>query len=298
MDEVTYYTSVLNSLLAWLRAHSANVTLILVSAWALIFLTKVLTRRACQLVRGYLRGEKEAVAEQAKRTKTLFSLLARVINAAIFTFAVIMLLAEVGVNVTALLAGAGVIGIAIGFGAQSIVKDMLAGLFMLLEDQYRVGDIVEVNGGAFGGTVERLTLRTTWLRGLDGKLHIIPNGNINAVSNFTHTWSCAMLDIGVGYGDDVDNAIKVIQDTASLMAKDEPWRSMIIGEPDVLGVEDLGDSAVIIRLLVKTLPMSQWKAGREMRRRIKYALESAGISIPFPQVTVSCLKEQPVKQEH
>lgn len=287
MDDLAYYTGFVESLILWLKAHTANIIIIFVGAWVLILLSAFLIRSACNLVKTQYRGSQDEIAEHSKRAKTLFSLLRRIINAVVIASAVIMILAEIGVNITALLAGAGMLGVALGFGAQNVVKDMLAGLFMLFEDQYRVGDYIEVNGGQLGGIVEKLTLRTTWLRSIEGTVHIIPNGTITAISNHTHTWSRTVLDIGISYGDDIDSAIQVIQAAADSLFAESPWDAMVLDKPEVLGVEELGDSAVKIRLSVKTMPMNQWLVARELRRRIKYSVEAAGMSIPFPQLTVN-----------
>jgi len=290
---VSYWVGMWQELLAWLQLHAMNIILILLLAWLLSYLARLVIGRITKVISETHRGDDLATMEQEKRTKTVWSLFAIAVKVVIYTVAALMILAEVGINITALLAGAGIAGIALGFGAQSVVKDMLAGLFMLMEDQYRVGDIIQVNGGEFGGVVEKMTLRTTWLRSLDGNAHIIPNGSINAISNFTHTWSRTVLDFGISYEDDVDTAMQVIQETADKLAKEEPWSTMILERPEVLGVDELGDSAVTIRLLIKTVPIEQWRIKREMLRRVKYALEAADITIPYPQVTVSYLEAKP-----
>jgi len=290
---VSYWVSAWHDVLSWFQLHGANIILILLLAWLLSYFARMIIGRVTAVIADSHRGDDLAAVEQEKRTKTVWSLFATAVRAVIYTVAALMILAEVGINITALLAGAGIAGIALGFGAQSVVKDMLAGLFMLIEDQYRVGDIIQVNGGEYGGAVEKMTLRTTWLRSLDGNVHIIPNGSINAISNFTHTWSRTELEFGISYGDDVDTAIRVIQETADALAQEEPWSAMILEPPEMLGVDELGDSAVTIKMLIKTVPIEQWRIGREMRRRVKYALEAAGMTIPFPQVTVSHLDGKP-----
>lgn len=291
LADLSIWLGLWERLLEWLQLHALSVILILLLAWLLGRISRIVIMRLTLAVKRTLRGDELAIAEQEKRAQTIGGLLAVGVRVLIYTVAVLMILAELDVNITALLAGAGIVGVALGFGAQSIVKDMLSGLFILIEDQYRIGDIIQINGGEFGGLVEKMSIRTTWLRSLDGNVHIIPNGSINAVSNFTHTWTRIVLDFGISYEDDMDTAIAVIRDTALGMSQDEGWSAAFLEPPQVLGVEELGDSAVTIRMLAKTVPAEQWKVARELRRRVKYALEAAGMTIPFPQVTVSYLKE-------
>jgi small conductance mechanosensitive channel len=277
--------------LIWLKAHAANIVIILVLAWLLGVLSKILIGRIAKVLEKTHRGDEIAVLEQEKRVKTIWSLFAVTVRVVIYAVAGLMILAELGINITALLAGAGIVGIALGFGAQSVVKDMLAGLFILIEDQYRIGDVVEVNAGTFGGTVEKMSIRTTWLRAFNGNLHIIPNGSIEAVTNYTHNWTRVLLDFGISYGDDIDSAAHVIKETALNMAAEAEWENVFLSPPEVLGVEKLDDSAVLLRLIAQAVPGDQWKVARELRRRVKYALEESGATIPFPQVTVSYLLE-------
>jgi len=178
----------------------------------------------------------------------------------------------------------GVFSLAVSFGAQTLIKDLIAGLFMLVEGQCAVGDVVRV--GDIAGMVERITLRTTVLRDLQGVVHVIPNGSIQVLSNLTKSWSKAVLDLGVAYKEDVDRVIRVIQDEAGAMYADPQWRSLIMEEPQVLGVQEFGDSAVVIRLSFKTLPLKQWDVAREFRRRIKKRFDAEGIEIPFPHRTL------------
>lgn len=277
--------------LDWLKVHAANIVIILVVAWLLGILSRILIRRIAAALEKTHRGDEIAIREQEKRSKTIWSLFGVTLRVVIYSVAVLMILAELGINITALLAGAGIVGIALGFGAQSAVKDILAGLFILIEDQYRMGDVIEINGGAFGGTVEKMSIRTTWLRAFNGNLHIIPNGSIEAVTNYTHNWTRVLLDFGISYEDDIDTAAQVIKDSARAMARESEWEHVFLSTPEVLGVEKLDDSAVVLRLIAQAVPGDQWKVARELRRRVKYALDEAGVTIPFPQISVSYLKE-------
>jgi small conductance mechanosensitive channel len=218
-----------------------------------------------------------------KRAQTVSGLLKGVGRIVIVLFAVILTL-DTFMEIGPLLAGAGILGLAISFGSQSLVKDVIAGFFILMEHQFDVGDVIEVAGLA--GAVERMTLRVVMLRDLDGTLHIVPNGQITTVSNKTRGWSRAVLDIGVGYASDVDQALQVLRDEARAFAADTAWSFKLDGPPEVVGVQGLGDNAVTIRVMLRTRPGMQWEVGREFRRRAKIRLDAEGIEIPFPQRTV------------
>jgi len=192
---------------------------------------------------------------------------------------------QLDIDLAPLIAGAGVGGIALGFGAQSIVKDFLSGLFMLIEDQYGVGDIIDV--GDATGTVENVSLRSTTIRDVYGTVWYVPNGEILRVGNFSQLWSRALIDVEVSYDTDLELAQGVIQRVADEMWRDPEWGGdELMERPEVWGVQDLGASGVALRLVVKTEPSQQWAVERELRLRLKEALDAAGIEIPFPQTTV------------
>ncbi len=221
-------------------------------------------------------------AEQ--RAETLDSLLRYATTIVIATLTVLMVLSELGVNIAPLIAGAGIVGVALGFGAQSLVKDFLSGMFMLMEDQFGVGDIIDVGDAV--GVVERVTLRITILRDVEGTVWYVPNGEILRVGNKSQLWSRIVLDVEVAYDTDIEKASQVIQQVA-----DEEWRrqrpgATIIEQPELWGVEQFAASAIVIRLAVKTRPGEQWAAGRALRGALKTAFDEAGIVIPFPQQTV------------
>jgi len=216
-------------------------------------------------------------AEQ--RITALTSVLRSVTSFVIFLIAGLLILGEVGLNLAPLIAGAGIIGVALGFGAQSLVKDFLSGLFILVEDQFGVGDIVDLDGET-AGSVEAVSLRTTRLRSVDGTVWHVPNGEIRRVGNKSQHWSRALLDIDVSYDSDIEQAKQVIKRVA-----DGLWheRDDIVEEPEVWGVESLGPHSVVIRLVVKTRPSDQYDVSRELRQRLKAAFDAEGIEIPFPQ---------------
>ena len=218
------------------------------------------------------------------RAETLGFVLRSVVTFVVWVIAGITILGELGINLGALIAGAGIAGIALGFGAQSLVKDFLAGIFILVEDQYGVGDVVDV--GEASGTVEAVSLRTTRLRDVSGTVWHVPNGQILRVGNMSQQWARALLDVSVAYGTDLDVAQELIKATADGLWRDEEWSGRILEEPEVWGIEELGADGIAIRLVLKTLPAAQWGVLRELRARLKVALDGAGIEIPYPQRTV------------
>jgi moderate conductance mechanosensitive channel len=226
----------------------------------------------------------------AARARTLGLVLRSIASAVIWTIAVATILGELGFKLGPLIAGAGIAGVAIGFGAQSLVKDFLSGIFMLVEDQYGVGDIIDA--GEATGTVEAVTLRTTRLRDVQGTVWHIPNGTIERVGNMSQQWARALLDVEVAYGTDIDHAQAVIKRVADELWHDPAWRERILEEPEVWGVERLGPDAIVIRLVVKTRPAEQFPVMRELRRRLSDALLAERIEMPFPQRSVWVTRDE------
>ncbi len=218
--------------------------------------------------------------EIEKRVQTVGNLLKKVIFVSIWLVAAMMVIKELGFDVKPILAGAGIIGLAVSFGAQNLVRDIISGLFIIIENQIRVGDVAIINGT--GGLVEAINLRTTVLRGLDGTVHIFPNGTINTLSNMTHEYSYYVFDIGVAYKEDVDRVMEILKEIGNEIMQDEYYRSLIIEPLEIWGVDKFADSAVIIKARIKTLPIKQWEVGREINRRIKKRFDEEGIEIPFP----------------
>ena len=220
----------------------------------------------------------------AQRADTIGALLASAATFTVWSVALLMMLSEVGLDLGPLVAGAGIVGIALGFGAQNLVRDFLSGIFMLLEDQYGVGDVIDA--GPASGVVEGVSLRTTRLRDVEGNVWHIPNGEISRVANKSQGWSRALLDVQVSYQTSTDHAVEVIERVAAETWADAEWSSEILSKPEVWGVEALAADGVTIRLVVQTRPLAQWKVARELRARIKQAFDAEGIEIPFPQRTV------------
>lgn len=233
---------------------------------------------------GALLGTGSGSDRAAQRARTIGAVFHSLTSAAVWSIAALMVFAEFNVNLGPLIAGAGIVGVALGFGAQSLVKDFLSGIFMLLEDQFGVGDIIDC--GEASGVVEGVSLRTTRLRDVEGTVWHVPNGQIVRVGNKSQEWSRALLDVEVAYDTDLPAAITLIKGVADEVWRDPELGLSVIDEPEVWGVERFGPDGIAIRLVVKTRPADQWKVLRELRQRLKAALDDAGVEIPFPQRTV------------
>lgn len=218
--------------------------------------------------------------EERKRIETLARVLRHAASLTLIVVAVLVGLNTVGVSIAPILGAAGVAGVAIGFGAQSLVKDFFSGMFLLLENQIRVGDVVEIAGKT--GVVEELTLRRTKLRSFDGAVHYISNGLITTVSNFSTEFAFAVADVSVSYRDDLDHVYAVMRSTAATLRDDDMFRAAIVDALEIAGVEQLADSAIVIRCRMKTVPAEQWRVRREFLKRLKIAFDREGISIPYP----------------
>ncbi|MGE3886126.1 MAG: mechanosensitive ion channel family protein [Vicinamibacterales bacterium] len=230
-------------------------------------------------------GGSVADIERRKRAQTIGRTFNRFLSALIWIAALLMVLRAIDVDITPVLTGAGILGLAVGFGAQTLVKDVISGFFLIVEDQVRVGDAAIVNGT--GGTVEQINLRTIVLRDLEGTVHVFPNGEVKTLANRSKDFSYYVLDIGIDYGDDVDAAIDVVRTTAAEMQGDPAWGPHILEPLEVMGVDDFGASAVSLRFRIKTAPLSQWGVGRELRRRVKKAFDAHGLRIPVQQIEVT-----------
>ncbi len=286
----------------WLVARPTTILLILAVAW-------LLNRFARRAIRRFVAQAKDEnwqqrVAElrrrsgvslldtgptvserRAQRADAIGAVMRSVTAVVIYGIAALMALAELGINLGPLIAGAGIVGVALGFGAQSLVRDFLAGIFMLVEDQYGAGDFIDVQGVI--GEVEGISLRATKVRDLYGTLWHIPNGEILKVGNMSQQWARAVIDVEVAYGTDVEHAIEVVQAVATEMWEEPDYhRTVILEQPEVWGVQTLGASGVAIRLVTKVKPLTQWSTERQLRRRLKARFDEVGIEIPFPQRAV------------
>ena len=222
--------------------------------------------------------------EESKRAETLTRLIRKAVLIGLWIIVALIILKELGVEIAPILAGAGILGLAVGFGAQNLVRDVISGFFFILEDQVRVGDVAVVNGT--GGLVEQINFRTIVLRDLEGVVHVFPNGTVSTLSNRTKTWSGYVFDLGVAYKEDTDTVLKIIAQVGEEMMRDPTFGPLMLDAPEIFGVDRFDDSAVVIKGRLKTKPIQQWVVGREFLRRIKYAFDEAGIEIPFPHQTV------------
>jgi len=225
-----------------------------------------------------------APKEYEKRVNTMVRIINKIIFISLWLIAALLILSAVGVNIGPLLTAAGVFGLAISFGAQSLVKDIINGIFIIVENQIRVGDVAVIN--ETGGLVEAINLRTTILRDLTGTVHVFPNGSVNSLSNLTKVWSGYVFDIGVAYREDTDRVTEVIKEVAEGLETDPDFKEKIIDAIEIFGVDKFADSAVIIKGRIKTKPLEQWGVGREFQKRIKKAFDEKGIEIPFPHTSL------------
>jgi small-conductance mechanosensitive channel len=252
-----------------------------VGIWVLAWLGyRVVRLAAIRIERAVDDGDDSVTTLRERRGKTISQLLRSMGRVVIYAIA-LLLTFNVFIDIGPILAGAGILGLAVSFGAQSLVKDVISGFFILFENQFAIGDVIEAGGKS--GVVEKMSMRVVVLRDIQGAMHIIPNGEIKVVSNLTRGWSRAVVDVGVGYEEDVDRALGVVRDEAASFSADPDWTSQLDGPVEVPGIESLGDSAMVIRSLIRTQPGSQWAAAREYRRRLKLRFDRESIEIPFPQ---------------
>lgn len=264
-----------------------RVLLVLILAFVLLKLLDTTTKRLAVKAEGEGEGnpvEALAAREQQKRTETLLAIVKKTGRIVIYLLVGMLLLMQVGVDVAPLIAGAGIAGLAVGFGAQELVRDVITGFFMLLENQIRIGDVAIVNGT--GGLVEKLSLRTVVLRDLSGVVHVFQNGKISTLANMTKDWSAMVFEIGVAYKEDTDQVVSVMREVADNLQNDDAFSAKIIEPIEIFGVESFGDSAVVVKARLKTRPIEQWTVGREYRRRLKKAFDARKIEIPFPHQTL------------
>lgn len=253
----------------------------LVAQWLLRRIIRRIKENVFEVMRRHASGSE---IEMRKRADTLASIIRKTLVTVLWFVAIMTALRQLGFDLAPILAGAGVAGVALGFGAQSLVKDVISGFFMLIENQIRVNDVCVLNGT--GGLVEEINLRTTVLRSADGVVHIFPNGSINSISNMTREFSYYVFDVGVAYKEDTDRVSDVLRAVGDEMMADEQFKDSILEPLEVQGVDKFADSAVIVKARIKTQPLRQWAVGREMNRRIKKKFDELGIEIPFPHVSL------------
>lgn len=264
---------------------SLRILIVLIAAWAAMHLIGKALKRVERRLVATTYKEGEPPSEAAKRVETLIRLIRQGMYVFLWVTVLLVILKQIGVDIAPVLASAGVVGLAVGFGAQNLVKDLIAGFFFILENQVRVGDVATVNGT--GGLVEAINFRTIVLRDLSGTVHVFPNGSVTTLANLTREWSAYVFDLGVAYKEDTDKVVEIILQVGREMKEDPQYgRYMLDDLPELFGVDKLGDSAVIIKGRLRTTPIKQWDLGREFLRRIKKAFDTQGVEIPFPHRTL------------
>jgi len=263
---------------------SLRILLVVIAAYVGIRLLRVALSRLEIILIKATESSEIVPGAAAQRVRTLTNVLRTIVVGLIWFVATLTVLGQIGVNIGPILAGAGVVGLAVGFGAQNLVRDLVSGFFLILENQVRVGDVAIINGT--GGLVEAITFRTIVLRDLSAVVHVFPNGSINTLSNVSKDWSAYVMDVGVAYKEDTDRVVEVMRRVGAELRGDSKFGAAMIDDIEVFGVDQFADSAVIIKGRLKTMPLQQWNVGREYRRRLKKAFDAAGIEIPFPHRTL------------
>lgn len=265
--------------ITWLLTSGLQIVITLVLAFFALKAGKIISRRFVLAV-----IQQKGDPEFIKRTQTLGSIVRYLLSATILVVTAIIVLGEFGVEIGPILAAAGVVGLAVGFGAQNLVRDVISGFFILLEDKIRVGDVVQIAGN--GGLVERINLKTTILRDLAGNVHFVPNGKIDVITNMTKDYSRYVFEIGVAYREDVDEVIEVIKKVDEELRSDPAFKNDILEPIEVLGLDQFGNSSLIIKARTTTMPIKQWGVAREFNRRLKKKFDEKNIEIPFPHITL------------
>lgn len=281
----TFWNDLVSQTVTWLISTLPSLLIIAILAFILFKVTNLFLRRIKPIMLKHMESGSDLDSrELEKRLDTLLGILRSIIKVIIWVMVGMLVLRKIGIDIAPIIAGAGIVGLAVGFGAQELVRDFIAGFFMLLENQIREGDVAIVNGT--GGLVEHVGMRTIVLRDLSGVVHVFQNGKINTLSNMTKNWSGMVFDIGVAYKEDTDKVAEVIQQVAEELRADPGFRDKILEPIEIFGVDGFGDSAVIMKARFKTVPIEQWAVGREYRRRLKKAFDEQGIEIPFPHRTI------------
>jgi len=284
---------ILNQLPAWaVTSLAASIRMVVVVVLALLLL-RFMRAGVTRFERYLADGHDTSGSEAVKRARTLGNLLRNIAGVLIMAVATLMVLQEMRINIMPILTGAGILGLAVGFGAQTLVKDVISGFFLILENQVRVGDVARINGT--GGLVEAINLRTIVLRDQSGAVHVFPCGGVTTLANLSKDFAYALLDIQVAYKHDTDDVVAVMQEVSEQMRQSASHGPAMLEPLEVIGVEEFGESSVTIRVRMKTLPLKQWDTAREFRRLLKKGFERAGIEIPFPQrdVVVRHLPAEP-----
>lgn len=280
-----FLQNLLENLYQWTVSELPSVLIIIVLVLVVLRAYKYFINRLKKTILKRIDKKEDAESlESGKRVETLMNILHGTGKIILLVIFLMIILKKFGVDIGPILAGAGILGLAIGFGAQELVRDFISGFFILLENQIRTGDVAIINGT--GGLVEKIELRTTTLRDFTGTTHVFQNGKINTISNMTKEWSAMTFDIGVAYKEDVEQVMNIMKQVGDELKEDPKFKELIHEPLEVFGVDKFADSAVIIKARIKTKPIQQWAVGREFRKRLKKAFDKNGIEIPFPHTTV------------
>jgi len=275
-----------NLIIPWLLTHGIKILVIIICTWVLIIVLKKIIDNSVRIA---IKSNSKVKDADKKRADTLVRIFSGLNKIVLLVIAGIMVLSELGLDIGPVLAGAGIVGLAVGFGGQYLIKDFLSGFFIIIENQYSVGDIVDLDGTS--GVVEDISLRMTTLRNLDGIVHHIPHGTIQRVSNLSKTFSRVNLNIGISYNSDIEKVISVVNKIGKELCEDPDWKSFIKTAPQFLRIDDFADSSINIKIVGETKPGKQWLVSGELRKRIKIIFDKEGIEIPFPQVVIHSAKE-------
>ncbi len=269
----------IDNIIPWLLNHGIKILFIALGAFIINLIISRIIENAVRIA--VIRDETMTAEAEIQRENTLIRIFNKTIEVVIILIALLMILKEGGLDIGPMLAGAGIVGIAVGFGGQYLIRDVISGLFIILENQYRIGDVITINGK--GGSVEDISLRKTTLRDLDGTVHHIPHGEIKIVSNQSKDFARINIDIGIAYNSNLEHVINVINRTGEELASDPYFGELIVSPPKFLRVNEFGESAIIVKILGDTKPLKQWEVAGELRKRLKIAFDREGIEIPFPQ---------------
>ncbi|SMO57866.1 mechanosensitive ion channel family protein [Solitalea koreensis] len=279
-------TSWIENLIPWLLSQGIKIIFIVIGGYVL---NKVLKKFIEKTVRiSVITDTRLSKHAQKKREDTLIRIFKGASNIVLLAIVVLMILQEVGVPIGPVLASAGIIGLAVGFGGQYLIRDIISGFFIILENQYRIGDVVDFEGTS--GLVEDISLRMTTLRDLDGTVHHVPHGEVKKVANLSKYFSRINLNIGISYAAKLDHVIEVVNEIGIELSEDSQWKEFIIKPPQFLRIDDFADSSIMIKILGETQPLKQWDVTGELRKRLKIAFDKEGIEIPFPQRVVHQVK--------
>ncbi|MEQ8241213.1 MAG: mechanosensitive ion channel [Cyclobacteriaceae bacterium] len=277
-----YWQQYIDLLISW----SVKTVPMLIISLIVLFIVLRLINAALNSINKVILAKisEEEDLEGEKRAKTLLGILKGILKVTVWSIFILIFLKQLGLNIGPILAGAGILGLAVGFGAQELVRDIISGFFLLLENHIRAGDVVNINGT--GGLVESIQLRTVRLRDFAGVVHVFQNGKINTIANMTKEWSACVFDIGVAYKEDLDRVMDIMQQVGDEMKANDEFKDLIISPIEIMGLDSFGDSALVIKARLKTLPGQQWFLSRAYRRRLKIVFDKENIEIPFPHQTI------------